>query len=152
MSDRRRGNGFGKFLTGVAIGVGIGILFAPKSGEETRKELKEKFDELYEKIKDIKIEDVRLAITKKVQEIKDGIADLDREKVAAIAKEKAAKIKTKAEELYTTAKEKATPAVQKAANDVRLKTIEVLKDTVNKLENTDKKVEKPKKEVKDTNK
>ena len=152
MSDRRRGNGFGKFLTGVAIGVGIGILFAPKSGEETRKELKEKFDELYEKIKDIKIEDVRLAITKKVQEIKDGIADLDREKVAAIAKEKAAKIKTKAEELYTTAKEKATPAVQKAANDVRLKTIEVLKDTVNKLENTDKKVEKPKKETKDTNK
>ena len=152
MSDRRRGNGFGKFLTGVAIGVGIGILFAPKSGEETRKELKEKFDELYEKIKDIKIEDVRLAITKKVQEIKDGIADLDREKVAAIAKEKAAKIKAKAEELYTTAKEKATPAVQKAANDVRLKTIEVLKDTVNKLENTDKKVEKPKKEVKDTNK
>ena len=152
MSDRRRGNGFGKFLTGVAIGVGIGILFAPKSGEETRKELKEKFDELYEKIKDIKIEDVRLAITKKVQEIKDGIADLDREKVAAIAKEKAAKIKAKAEELYTTAKEKATPAVQKAANDVRLKTIEVLKDTVNKLENTDKKVEKPKKETKDTNK
>ena len=94
----KNGNGFGKFLTGVAIGVGIGILFAPKSGEETRRELKEKFDELYEKIKDIKIEDVRLAITKKIQEIKDGIADLDREKVAAIAKEKAAKIKAKAEE------------------------------------------------------
>ena len=42
----KNGNGFGKFLTGVAIGVGIGILFAPKSGEETRRELKEKFDEI----------------------------------------------------------------------------------------------------------
>ena len=148
----KKGNGFGKFLTGVAIGVGIGILFAPKSGEETRRELKEKFDELYEKVKDIKIEDVKEAITKKVQEIKDGIADLDREKVAAIAKEKAQKVKVKAEELYTTAKEKATPAVQKVANDVRIKTIEVLKDTVTKLENADKKNDKPKKEIKDTSK
>ena len=36
----RRG-GLGKFLAGAAIGVGLGILFAPKSGAETRKELKE---------------------------------------------------------------------------------------------------------------
>ena len=151
MSERRNG-GLGKFLTGVAIGVGIGILFAPKSGEETRKELKEKIDELYAKVKDLKMEDVKEAIQNKIQEIKDGIADLDREKVAAIAKEKAEQIKEKAEELYSTAKEKASPVVAKVANDVRVKTIEVLKDTVNKLENAGKNKEKKKKEVKDTTK
>ena len=151
MSERRSG-GLGKFLTGVAIGVGLGVLFAPKSGEETRKELKEKFDELYAKVKDLKMEDVKEAIQNKIQEIKEGIADLDREKVAAIAKEKAAAVKEKAEELYITAKEKASPAVSKIANDARIKTIEVLNATVKKLENADENKDKKKKEEKDTKK
>jgi len=140
----KRGNGFGKFLTGVAIGVGLGILFAPKSGAETRKELKEKLDDLYAKAKDLKIEDVKNAIQKKVQEIKEGIADLDGEKVAEIAKDKAAKVKAKAEELYNTAKAKATPVVVKAASEVREKTIQFLKETVNKLENPEPKDKKKK--------
>ena len=67
---------------------------------------------------------------KSYQEIKEGIADLDREKVAEIAKEKAEQVKEKAEELYVTAKEKATPVIQKAANDVRVKTIAVLKEMI----------------------
>ena len=29
-------SGFGKFLLGAGIGLGLGILFAPKSGKETR--------------------------------------------------------------------------------------------------------------------
>ena len=32
-------NGFGKFALGAAIGAGLGLLFAPKSGEENRKAL-----------------------------------------------------------------------------------------------------------------
>ena len=36
--------GFGKFLGGIALGAGLGILFAPKSGEETRKDLKLKIE------------------------------------------------------------------------------------------------------------
>ena len=36
----------GKFISGAAIGVGLGFLFAPKKGSETRKELKGKIDEL----------------------------------------------------------------------------------------------------------
>ena len=40
--SKERKSGFGKFLLGAGIGVGLGILFAPKSGKETRQELKEK--------------------------------------------------------------------------------------------------------------
>ena len=36
--------GFGKFLAGAAIGAGLGILFAPKKGSETRAALKIKID------------------------------------------------------------------------------------------------------------
>ena len=36
-------------LTGVVAGVAAGILFAPKPGEQTRKELKQTLDEIKEK-------------------------------------------------------------------------------------------------------
>jgi len=41
--DRQGGSGFGiGFIVGAAIGVAIGILFAPRSGAETRHLIKEK--------------------------------------------------------------------------------------------------------------
>ena len=43
--SRERGSGIGKFVLGAAIGAGLGILFAPKKGSETRAELKAKFEE-----------------------------------------------------------------------------------------------------------
>jgi gas vesicle protein len=36
----RRSGGFGGLLLGILIGAGLGILFAPRSGEETRAELR----------------------------------------------------------------------------------------------------------------
>ena len=42
--------GFGKFLAGVAVGIGIGVLFAPKKGSETRHDLKIKMDDLLDKM------------------------------------------------------------------------------------------------------
>ena len=37
--------GFGKFLGGLALGAGIGILLAPDKGENTRKVLKKKIED-----------------------------------------------------------------------------------------------------------
>ena len=37
--------------TGVVIGATAGVLFAPKKGSETRKELKEKINDLIENVK-----------------------------------------------------------------------------------------------------
>ena len=42
--------GLGKFVAGAAVGAGLGILFAPKKGTEIRKELKEKIDDLLDKL------------------------------------------------------------------------------------------------------
>ncbi len=130
----KKSNGLGKFLAGAAIGVGLGVLFAPKAGSETRKELKEKIDELVKKVKELDVEEVKDAFLKKIEEIKEELADLDKEKVISIARDRAEVIKEKLDELYQEAKEKATPVVQKTIEDLRAKTVVVLKDTVKKLE------------------
>lgn len=130
----KNGNGLGKFLAGAAIGVGLGILFAPKAGAETRKELKEKMDDLVKKVKELDVEEVKANFLNKIEEIKEELADLDKEKVISIARERAEVIKGKLDELYTEAKEKATPVVQKTIDELRSKTVVVLKDTVKKLE------------------
>jgi len=126
--------GFGKFLTGALVGAGLGVLFAPKKGSETRRELKIKIDELITKARDIDIAEVKDNITLKIEDIKTGIEDLDKEKVLKIAKEKAKQIQDKAEELVDYAIEKGTPVLEKSANAVREKAILVTKEILNKLE------------------
>ena len=49
----RDGNNFLSFLIGAATGVAIGMLFAPKAGEETREDLKESIDNLKYKVDDL---------------------------------------------------------------------------------------------------
>jgi len=44
MSDEG-GSGFGWFLAGLGIGAAIGMLYAPKSGQETREELRRRAEE-----------------------------------------------------------------------------------------------------------
>lgn len=124
-----------KFAAGVGVGVGLGVLFAPKSGAETRKDLKKKLDELSNKIKEIDTEDLKNQFFNKVEDIKNELDDLDKEKVLAIAKEKGEELKKQAEELLTLAKEKGTPVLEKTAEEVRQKTIAVVKDVLNRLEN-----------------
>ena len=126
-------SGIGKFIAGAAVGVGLGVLFAPKSGEDTRKELKQKLDELVEQAKNIDIEEVKKDITRRVEEIKMELVDLDKEKVMDIAKQKGQDIKKKAEELVELAKEKGTPVLKKTANDVLDNVIKVSKETQKKL-------------------
>ena len=67
-------NNLGTLLAGAAIGAGLGLLFAPKKGSETRKLLGEKIDELCKKVKDIDYEDVRIQIEDKITEIKEEIS------------------------------------------------------------------------------
>ena len=127
-------NGIGKFIAGAAVGAGLGILFAPKKGSETRKDLKNKLDELVGKAKEIDIEEVKEEFFKKVDEVKQELEDLDKEKVLKIAKKKGEELKQKSEELLTLAKEKGTPVLENVANDIREKAIIVVKEVLDRLE------------------
>ena len=120
--------GWGAFALGALVGGTLGILFAPKPGKETRKELKEKIDDLVEKAKDIDVTEVKDKIVAKTQEIIDDLKDLDKEKVKDIAYRKIALLKVKCEELVDLAKEKTTPVIEKASKEVKNKTLAVLKD------------------------
>jgi len=131
--------GVGKFLGGLALGAGLGLLFAPDSGENTRKMLKKKLDELVKKAKDLDIEEVKDQILYKVEELQEELADLDKEKVKDLALNKANQIKAKAEELYKYAIDKGTPVVEKATDDVRKQALKVVKDLEASLEKKSKK-------------
>lgn len=126
--------GMGKFVFGAALGAGLGMLFAPKKGSETRVELKKKLDELLNQAKDIDVDELRSDFNAKVDEIKLELKDLDKEKVLSIAKEKGAELKDKAQDLVDMAKEKGTPVLKKTAEDVLNNVIKVSKETLKKLE------------------
>ena len=121
-------------LTGLLIGGGLGVLFAPKKGSETRKDLMNKINELTEKIKEIEFSDVKETISSKIEDLKAELMTLDSEKVGAIARKQALNIKTKAEELYKLSVEKGSPVLEKAAGEIRDKTIELLNNAADKLE------------------
>ena len=134
--ETKKKSGVGKFILGALVGAGLGVLFAPKAGSETRRDLKNKMTELLNKAKEIDMDDVKETISVKIDEIKAEISDLDREKVLKIAKEKANDIKDKCGELVEYAKDKGTPVLE---NEVREKAIDAVKEVLEKLEAADKK-------------
>lgn len=138
MKNKKEKKGLGKLVAGIAIGAGLGVLFAPKKGSETRAELKKKMDELLTKVKEIDVKEVKETMEAKIEEIKAELQDLDKEKALKIAKKQAKAIQEKAEDLVNYAVEKGTPVLEKTAEAVREKAIAVTKEVLNKLEKEEK--------------
>lgn len=126
--------GLGKFFAGAALGAGLGLLFAPKKGEEVRNELKNKMDDFVAYLKDIDTKEVKKEFNKKIEEIKKELADLDKEKALQLAKDKSADLMDRAQDLVDLAKEKGTPLLKKTAEEVLENVVKVSKDTLKKLE------------------
>ena len=74
MPDNGRSNGSGVAIvlfTGLAIGAIFGILFAPKSGKETRAQIKETASDIIEKAKD-KASEMRHTVACKIDDNPDN--------------------------------------------------------------------------------
>lgn len=131
-------HGLGKFIAGAMIGAGMGVLFAPKKGSETRKELKKKTDELVDTIKHLEKDEIKEKLNAKVKELKQDLENLNKETALEMIKEKGSLLMKKADELMDVAKEKSAPVIEKAAKDVKDKTVVVLKKAIDKLEDNKK--------------
>lgn len=131
----KKNNGLKKFALGAAIGVGLGMLFAPKKGSELRRDLKNKLDDLVDKARNITKDDVKNAIEDRVKDIQTAIDDLSAEKVLKTAKSKAKSLEEKVYELSKFVAEKSVPALDKSIKVIQKRTDDVVDEVLKKLEN-----------------
>ena len=125
---------FRSFLTGTFVGVGLGILLAPKEGNETRNDLKKSFSLLVDTIKDIDIEETKENLLKKVNEIKKELSQMDAVTIKEVAEEKVDFVKDKCDDLMKLAKEKGAPVVERAAKEVKESASTLLHEFLDELE------------------
>jgi gas vesicle protein len=121
-------------LLGVGVGVCIGALLTPRTGEENRKLLKEKAQGVIKKAKNIDYEALKEKLYDDFYNLKDELANMDKEKAIALAKEKGAEIEAKADKIIASAIENGKPKVEKALVELKKKVAVVLKDLSEKLD------------------
>lgn len=141
-------NKFGRFLSGVLVGIGLGILVAPDKGENTRLELRKSFDKLINTIKDIDIESTKAALINKLAEIESDLTDLDTAKKTDIVKEKTELINQKCDELISVANNTDANMLNDAIKEVKKNTTKLASTVLNSLEESEETPSKTKKTAK----
>lgn len=123
----------GALVAGIGIGAAAGMLLAPKSGEETRKDIKNKAKQIGKKVKDIDLNQVKEDLVKEFDKFKNEMKDMDKDKAMKLAKEQGTKLLDKCEDLIIMAKEKSAPMIEKTGKDIKKKLSEILADASEKL-------------------
>lgn len=141
-------NKFGRFLSGVLVGIGLGILVAPDKGENTRLELRKSFDKLINTIKDIDIESTKAALINKLAEIESDLTDLDTAKKTDIVKEKTELINQKCDELISVANNTDANMLNDVIKEVKKNTTKLANTVLNSLEESEETPSKTKKLLK----
>ena len=129
----KRGS-FKDLLLGVGVGVVIGALFTPRTGEENRKLLKDKTDETIKKVKNIDFEALKTKLYDEYYNLKDQLQNMDSEQAKAFAAEKVSEIQAKADKVIAAAIEENKPKVEKSLVELKKKLAVVLKEASKKLE------------------
>lgn len=68
----QKDSGVGSFLIGLAVGAGVALLFAPRSGEETRREIQRRAREVGDQAQDI-VSDLTESVGNKFQQAKESV-------------------------------------------------------------------------------
>lgn len=123
----------GALVAGIGIGAAAGLLLAPKSGEETRKDIRKKAKQIGKKVKDIDLNQVKEDLVKEFDKFKNEMKDMDKDKAMKLAKEQGTKLLAKCENLINMAKEKSAPMIEKTGKDIKKKLSEMLADASEKL-------------------
>ena len=119
---------------GLAVGTGLGMMYAPKKGKELRQDIKKELKIVLDKIKKMDVKDMTMSLEKTIHKIEKDLEALDKEKVKKKAEKKAQEIKNQIEDLINTAKEKKDTLIEDAANELKEKATKVTKQILNKLE------------------
>ena len=125
---------FKDLLLGVGVGVVIGALFSPRTGEENRKVLKEKAGIALEKAKNIDFEALKTKLYDEYYNLKDELQNMDEEEAKAFAAAKVKELQAKADKVIAAAIEENKPKVEKSLVELKKKLAVVLKEASKKLE------------------
>lgn len=127
----------------LGIGVVVGMLISPKKGEDMRKELMDKMNELQENAQDLNMEE----INEKIAEIKDSITHMDATKSKEMVSKNLDNIKDKLISLVDSLQnnQDIKPALAHAVDKTKNAAINAIdyideKDVVNKTKNAAHKV------------
>jgi len=80
-------NGISYFIVGLGVGVAVGMLLAPRSGEETRQLLREKADESKDYLR-TKADESKEFVKRRGAELRDSASDLIDRSKDAISRQK----------------------------------------------------------------
>jgi len=121
--DKKRAAALG-FIGGAITGLALGVLFAPASGEKTRKDIMKKSKKVVKKVKKIDLDDVREFVVEKTSEIETNLKKYMKDKDLKNAKKKINELKKEVDHLIDYTKD--------INEDVLQNTIYELKDKVRK--------------------
>ena len=93
------------FLLGSLIGAGAALIFAPKSGKELQKDLKEKATDVQTKIKELDVEEVKESFLIRLDEVKALVSEFDWEGPKSELEKRANDIKEKLDTLLENVEE-----------------------------------------------
>ena len=117
------------FLAGTVVGGALGVLFAPKSGKETRNDLRK----LAKKAKDIDFDDVREFVIEKSADIEYKLSKLSKEKVLKEAKKKGKEIQKDIVNLYDYVKDISEDVMQDSVIKLKKKAETTIEKVLEKL-------------------